>query len=110
MENEAWVPAQPFHDLFSLVNTQVVTNDMNRGDVIRDKVVEVIQEADELDLPFASETPSVDFTFAGIKSGKEIERALAEVFVFNKHWFLGFCRFGGLLPGTGLQGCFFIET
>ena len=102
MENKAWVSAQPFHDLFSFVNTQVVTNNMNRGDVIRDKVIEVIQEGDELDLPFASETSPVDSTGPGIESGKEIERAFADVFVFNVHGCLWFCRFGRLLSGTGL--------
>jgi hypothetical protein len=30
--------------------------------------------------------------------------------VFNPYGFLGFCRFGRLLSGMGLQGCFFIET
>jgi hypothetical protein len=88
MEDKSWVPAQPFHDLFSFVDAQVVTNDMNPGDVIRDKVIEVIQEGNELDLPFASETSPVDSTCPGIESGKEIERAIADVFVFNVHGFL----------------------
>ena len=110
MENKAWVSAQPFHDLFSFVNTQVVTNNMNRGDVIRDKAIEVIQEADELDLPFAFEASSVNSACPGVEGGKEIECAIAGVFVFKEHWFFGFRRFGGLLSGTGLQGCFLIET
>lgn len=110
MKNEPWVPAQPFGDLFALVNTQVVTNNMNRGDVIWDQAVEVIQEADEFDLPFASETSPVDLTCPGIESGKEIECAFTEVFVFKEHRFLGFRRFGGLLTCTGLQGGFLIET
>lgn len=110
METETKVLAQPSHDLFSFVNSKVVTNDMNLGDVIRDNAVEVIQEGNELYLAFASKTSPIHSACPSIKSGKEIKCSLAEVLVFNANRFLGFCRFGGLLSGTGLQGCFLIKT
>ena len=84
------------------MDTEVVTDDMNPGEVIRDKVVEVIEEGDELRLPFASETSPVHSACPGIKSGKEIEGAIADVFVFNVDGLLRFCWFSGLLSGTGL--------
>jgi hypothetical protein len=109
METEAEVLAQPSHDLFSFVDAKIVTYNMNPGDMFRDNAVEVIQEGNELYLAFASKTSPIHSACPGIKSGKEIERALAEVFVFHTNWFPGSCRFGRLLSGTGLQGCFLIK-
>lgn len=110
MKSEAGVFAQPFHDFFSFMDAQIVTNDMNLGDVLRDSAVEVLQEGNELLLPFASKTPPVHSACPGIKSSEEIGGAFADVFMFNTHRFVGFCRFGRLLSGTGLQGCFLIEA
>ncbi len=91
------------------MDAQVVTNDMNRGDLSRDDAVEVIQEGDEFLLSFASETSPVYSACPGVKSCEEIGGTFADVFMFNAHGFLGFCGLGGLLSGTGLQGCLFIE-
>ena len=110
MKSEARMLAQPFHALFAFVDAQVVTHNMNHGDVIGDLAVEVLQEGDELLLPFPSKTSPVHSACAGIKSGEEIDSAFADVFMFDTHRFVGFCRFGRLLSGTGLQGCFLIET
>lgn len=96
MEKKTWVFAQPFHDLHALVDTQVVANDMNRGDVIRDLGIQIFQEADELQLSFAPETPAVNVTCPSIKRGKEVESSLAYS-CSTRTDFLGF---------AGLVGCF----
>lgn len=110
MEKKTWVFAQPFQDLLALVDTQVVANDMNRGDVIRDLGIQIFQEADELHLSFSPEAPAVNVACPGVKSGKEVERSLAGVFVFDPYGFLGFRRFGRLLSSPGLQRGFFIKA
>lgn len=70
MEAEAEMLVQPSHDLFPFVDSKVVTNDMNLGNVTRDGAVEVFQEGNELRLAFASETSSIHATCAGIEGGK----------------------------------------
>lgn len=109
MKSEAGMAVQPSHDFFSFVDAQVVANDEDPGDVIRDSLVEIVQEGDTFCLAFASETTPIHSACPGIKSGKEIERALADVFVLQERWFPGFSRFSGVFSGTGLQRCLFIQ-
>lgn len=109
MKSEARMAVQPSHDFFSFVDAQVVANDEDPGDVIRDSFVEIVQKGDTFCLSFASEASPVHSARPGIKSSKEIERALADVFVLHKRWFPGFSRFSGVFSGTGLQRCLFIQ-
>lgn len=59
VKKEAAVFAQPLQDLFPLMNAQVVADNMDLGNMRRDRIFEVLQEGDELYLPFPSEAVTV---------------------------------------------------
>jgi hypothetical protein len=93
MKIERGVLVQPLHHLFSFVDAQVVTNGMDAGGMLRNHTTEVNNIGDDLCLPFASETLPEHLAYPGMRSGKKIERAIVEEFVFNAHQFFNFSRF-----------------
>jgi hypothetical protein len=83
---------------------------MNLGDLGRDLLIESFQELDELDLPFAFMTLTIDLAGTSIKRGKQVECPLPPVLLFHPDRLVG-TRWEGRRPsGAWLQGGFLVNT
>jgi hypothetical protein len=95
-------------DFFAVIGPRLVADDMNCGDPGRNLRVEMRQERDEFSLPLAPVTLPVDLSCPGIERGKQIERPITFVFVFNLVRPTRDGLAGGVGAGIRLQGSFFV--
>jgi hypothetical protein len=77
VHHKSRMPGQPSGDIFAMMRTDMVTDQMNRPDVRGNLLVQVFQEGEAFLLPFAFITLSIDPSGTGIEGRKEVERASA---------------------------------
>ena len=101
---------KPHLDLLACMHPEIIQDDMNPGDLGRDLRIEEFQKLDELDLPFAFLTLTIDLAGTGIKRCKQVEGPLAPVLLFHPDRLIGTCGKGRRPSRAWLQGGFLIDT
>lgn len=110
MELKSGMLLEPFLHLLSMVDTHIVTDDVDESNERRGFLVDVLKKRDEFLLPFSAEVLTDDFAGSGIESGKKVQGSISFVLMLNQVGLVpGFCRFGGTVPGPWLQGCLLIH-
>lgn len=110
MKLKPGVLLEPFLYLLSMMDTHIVTDDVDEGDRRWGPSVYVLKEADKLNLSFAREALADHFSGSGVKCCKKVEGSSPLVFMLNQVGLVSLsCSFGGRDPRPWLQGCFLID-
>lgn len=110
MESEARMSLQPFLDLFAVMNADVVAHHVDQRDASRNLAVEVFQKRNELFLALATVTLSVDLAATRVEGGKQVQRTVAFVFMFDAvGHIVRLSRLGGVQTGSWLKRRLFIN-
>jgi len=80
---EARMSGKPGTHEGTFVHLQMVQDEVDLGDGLGNLRIEVVQQGQELDLPFARGGASVDTARAGVEGGKEVEGTIPVVLVFD---------------------------
>ncbi len=110
MEHKARVFGQPGLYLLALVHPYIIEHHMNGRDSRGNLPIHLLQKHDEFHLPFPFGRGGVDFPRARIKPSKQVQRAFADILVFDPH---GSARLGGQgrgFAGPGLQTGFLVDA
>ena len=110
VELKTWMVFEPFLDLFAVMDTDVIAHHMDQRDASRNLAVEGFQKRAELLLTLAPVTLPIDLTGTGVKSRKQVQGAVACVFMFDpiRH-IIGLRQLSGMQPWSGWQRCLFIQ-
>ena len=101
---------EPFLDLFAMMSSDVVTNDMNQSDLRWNFPVYMIEKGDELLLSFAAAAPADDLSRPGIEGGKKIQGSVPFVLMFDEVGKVArFCWLCGANSRSRLEGGLFVE-
>ena len=81
VEDQSGMFGEPLADLLSMMCADIVTHEMNVGDMRLNLPVQLFQKGDACLLPFAVIALPIDLARAGVKGGKEIQGPGALVLV-----------------------------
>jgi len=96
-------------DLLARVRLDVVTDDVNRLDVTRKALFDMLQQLDELHLPFSFEALPVDATCPGVEGRDEIQCAITPVLMLHEVRPAWECRLRFVEPRTRLNARLFVH-
>lgn len=110
MELKPGVLLEPFPHLFPMVDTHIVTDDVNDGNGGGRLPIDPVEKADEFLLSLAAEVQTDDFAGSGIEGRKEVQGPISFVLMLDQIGLVSrLCGLGGEEPGSWLQGCFLIH-
>lgn len=93
-----------------MMNTHVVTDNVDEGNARRGLPVDTFKKADKFLLSFSGKALPDHFSRSGVEGGKEIEGSIPLVLVLKEVWLVSFL--GWLCwrcPWSWLKGCFLIN-
>jgi hypothetical protein len=102
---------EPSLNVFSMMNADIVTDDMDHLDANWNRLVEIVQKSDEFALTLAWVTLPVEAAGARVESGQQVQGTVALVFMFDPVRYVAWlCWLGVVKTGSRLKRGLFIEA
>ncbi len=83
VEDKARMFLKPGSRLFAVMSRDVVEDEMNCRDLVRNVGLDIFKKREVLLLPFAVERVAVDLAAAGVEGGEQLKRAAPLVLVLD---------------------------